>query len=92
MQLIVGGAVHHLGHTLGLLADTHSGIDNLDTLNPLSLQWWKHRNYKSCMNYQYKYRLFNFSDGTNGEGDYDDWDNLELGFFKNSHFEQPRKP
>jgi len=44
------------------------------------------------MNYQYKYRLFNFSDGTNGEGDYDDWDNLELGFFKNSHFEQPRKP
>jgi len=91
-QLIVGGAVHHLGHTLGLLADTHSGIDNLDTLNPFSLQWWKHRNYKSCMNYQYKYRLFNFSDGTNGEGDYDDWDNLELGFFKNSHFEQPRKP
>ena len=91
-QLIVGGAVHHLGHTLGLLADTHGGIDNLDTPNPFSLQWWKYRNYKSCMNYRYKYKLLTFSDGSNGKGDYDDWENLELGFFKNSHFEQSEIP
>jgi hypothetical protein len=87
-QLIVGGVVHHLGHTLGLLADKHGGIDNLDTTNPFSLQWWKYRNYKSCMNYRYKYKLLTFSDGSNGKGDYDDWENFELDFFKNSHFEQ----
>jgi len=52
------------------------------------MQWWKYQNYKSCMNYRYKYKIFTFSDGSNGKGDYDDWENLELGFFKNSHFEQ----
>jgi len=91
-QLIVGGAVHHLGHTLGLVADTYGGIDNLDASNPFSLQWCKYRNYKSCMNYRYKYKLLTFSDGSNGKGDYDDWKNLKLDFFKNSHFEQSDMP
>jgi len=40
------------------------------------------------MNYRYKYKLLTFSDGSNGKGDYNDWENLELDFFKNSHFKQ----
>lgn len=89
-RLIAGGVVHHLGHTLGLLADTHGGIDNLNAANPFSLQCWKYRNYKSCMNYHYKYKLLTFSDGDHGKGDFDDWSNFDFSFFKDSHFEWPK--
>ena len=86
-QLIMGAAIHHLGHTLGLLADTHEGIDNLGTLQILSLQWLKYHNYKSCMNYYYKYKTLSYSDGTHGFGDFNDWGHLDFSFFKDSHFE-----
>jgi len=85
-RLVAGAIVHHLGHTLGLLADAHGGIDNIQTLHPLSRQWWKYINYQSCMNYFYKYKILSYSDGTHGNGDFDDWDNLDFGFFKNSVF------
>jgi nitrous oxidase accessory protein len=86
-RLIIGATVHTLGHTLGLIADTYGGIDNLGVLIPFSLQWWKYHNYKSSMNYKYKYKIFTFSDGTHGYGDFDDWSNIDFGFFKNTHFE-----
>ncbi len=85
-QLIMKAAIHHLGHTLGLLADLHGGIDNVDTLRPLSLQWFMYRNYKSCMNYWYKYRTFSYSDGTHGPGDFNDYRYLNFSFFKNTLF------
>jgi len=89
-RLIVGAIVHHLGHTLGLIGDTYGGIDNLGTESILSLQWWKYRNYESCMNYYWKYKILTYSDGTHGKGDFDDWGNLDFSFFKNSHFEWPK--
>jgi hypothetical protein len=85
-RLIVGAIVHHLGHSLGLLADTYGGIDNTETINPFTLQWWKYKNYKSCLNYYYKYKIFDYSDGTHGWGDFDDWSHLNFSFFKNSRF------
>ena len=85
-RLIVGGAVHQLGSTLGLLATVYGGNDNLGTMIPFSLQWWKYRHYESCMNYYYKYKLLSYSDGTHGWGDFDDWGHLDFDFFKNSHF------
>ena len=77
-RLIVGGITHHLGHTLGLLADTYNGIDNVDTAKLFSIQWWKYRNYKSCMNYNWKYKIFSFSDGSHGRGDFDDWSSMDF--------------
>jgi len=44
--------------------------------------WWKWRPYKSCMNYGYTYFLVDYSDGSHGKKDHDDWDNLDFGFFK----------
>ena len=85
-QLIIGATIHHLGHTLGLIVDSYGGIDNEGTTIPFSVQWWKYHNYKSSMNYKYKYKIFTFSDGTHGYGDFDDWSNLDFAFFKNSHF------
>jgi parallel beta-helix repeat protein len=86
-SLIGGAMVHHLGHTLGLTADTFDGIDNIGSSRIFTLQWLKYRNYESCMNYRYKYKILTFSDGTNGRGDFNDWDNLDFSFFKNSKFE-----
>ena len=40
-------------------------------------------NYKSVMSYfWYGCRLFDYSDGTNGEKDVDDWGLLDVGFFQ----------
>lgn len=85
-QLIVGAAVHHLGHSLGLLADKHYGIDNTGTTKIFTKQWCKYNNYKSCMNYNYKYDMFSYSDGANGLNDFNDWRNLQFDFFKNCSF------
>ena len=89
-RLIIGATVHTLGHTLGLIADIYGGIDNLGVSIPFSLQWWKYHNYKSSMSYKYKYKIFTFSDGTHGYGDFDDWSNIDFGFFKNTYFESPK--
>jgi len=89
-RLIVGATVHHLGHSLELTADTYDGIDNTDTVKIFTKDWWNYRNYKSCMNYNYKYWIFTYSDGTHGKGDFDDWSNLNFNFFKNTHFEWPK--
>ena len=47
----------------------------------------KYRNYKSSMSYYYKYKIFTFSDGSHGRGDFDDWGHQDLSFFKKSHFD-----
>lgn len=87
-QLIVGAIAHHLGHTLGLTADTYQGIDNMETLQIFGSEWRKFRHYRSCMNYFYKYRLFTFSDGSNNSGDFDDWAHLDFDFFQHAPFEE----
>ncbi len=86
-NLIGGALVHHLGHTLGLIADKYGGIDNTGSSRIFTIQWLKYRNYESCMNYRYKYKKFSFSDGTNGRGDFNDWDNLDFSFFKDTNFQ-----
>ena len=86
-SIIIGGSLHQLGSTLGLLAETHGGNDNLETIKPFTFQWFKYYNYKSCMNYYYKYKLFTFSDGSHGSGDFNDWNHLDFSFFKNSSFD-----
>ena len=85
-ELIVGAIIHHLGHTLKLHADIFNGIDNIETINPFSPQWRYYKNYVSCMNYRYKYKILTFSNGNNGEGDFNDWLNIDFDFFKNSSF------
>lgn len=87
-QIITGGIAHHLGHTLGLIADTFEGIDNMDTIRLFSASWWEHLNYRSCMNYFYKYREFSLSDGSHGPGDFDDWDRLDFSFFQKGTYDE----
>lgn len=86
-RLVAGAIVHHLGHTLGLIADTYQGIDNHESSKLFTIQWWKYRNYKSCMNYYWKFEIYTYSNGSHGIGDFNDWDNLDFDFFKNTNFE-----
>ncbi len=88
-RLIVGGSIHELGHTLGLTVDDHQGNDNMPATWLFTKQWWQYRQYKSCMNYIYTYRILGFSDGTHGSYDFDDWSHMDYSFFKNTHFTLP---
>ena len=88
-RLIVGGSIHELGHTLGLTVDDHQGNDNTPATWLFTKQWWQYRQYKSCMNYYYTYRILGFSDGSHGPYDFDDWSHIDFSFFKNTHFTLP---
>ena len=70
--------MHELGHTLGLnwlLGHFKEGY------YPWQIGWWKSRPYKSIMNYGYMYgtiwNLVDYSDGSRGKNDYDDWSNID---------------
>ena len=91
-RLITTASMHETGHTLGLFVDDFGGIDNLESGYPFDINFWRFRNYKSCMSYRYTWDIMDYSDGTHGKVDFDDWDNLDLSFFKNSHFEWPKEP
>ncbi len=86
-RLIIGGSIHELGHTLGLFVDDHGGNDNRIATWPFTYQWWKFLSYRSCMNYWYTYKIINFSDGSKGKNDFNDWENMDLNFFKETSFD-----
>jgi hypothetical protein len=71
-----GGIMHETGHTLGCRAP---GCDARKTVWPWQINYWRFADYKSCMNYRYVYRgLIDYSDGSHGANDYDDWSNIDL--------------
>ena len=89
-RIIVSVVMHETGHTLGLLVDDFMGNDNRGALNPLGIDFWLYRNYKSCMNYRYTYHILDYSDGSHGARDFNDWDLLDFSFFRDTHFEWPK--
>ena len=74
--------LHELGHTLRIYIGHPLGCDNQLMRNPFSLQRILFRNYRSVMNYQYTYDIMDYSDGSHGFGDYDDWGNMDFTFFQ----------
>jgi len=78
--------MHELGHNLGLFEYTFGGIDNESCNTPWHAGWWKYSDYKSCLNYRYSFSLVDYSDGSHGRNDYDDWGNIDLTFFENSEY------
>jgi hypothetical protein len=89
-KLIVASSMHELGHTLGLFVDDFGGIDNMASAIPTYIDYYLYRNYKSIMSYRYTYIYMDYSDGSHGRVDFDDWGNLDFTFFRNSHFEWPK--
>jgi nitrous oxidase accessory protein NosD len=85
-MIIVGGILHQLGSCMELLAETHQGNDNWLASSIGSIEWLKYHQYKSSMNYLYKYRVLSFSDGSHGRWDFNDWSHLNFSFFKDTSF------
>lgn len=84
--LAMAASMHETGHTFGLIVTKYNGIDNHNTVKPYYKEFWEYRQYKSLLNYFYTYLMMDFSDGSHGRGDYDDWGNLDFSFFKNTSF------
>ena len=82
--LMTAGSMHELGHTFGLIVDDFGGIDNHANIYPKYVEFWRYLGYKSIMSYEYTYRVLDYSDGTNGKNDFDDWGHMEFDFFKNT--------
>jgi len=85
-EIVYAGAImHETGHTLGVGSWNAPGCDN-----PLSVfpkrDWWKFHSYRSCMNYDNTYYLVDYSDGSHGKNDFDDWGNIDLTFFQTPSF------
>jgi hypothetical protein len=91
--VVAKGILHELGHSLGIVPLLHYGVDNMPEGNfhwPESItdeEWGKTNvQYKSVMNYNYMFNpiipekryFFDYSDGSNGEYDFDDIANLYL--------------
>lgn len=75
--------MHELGHSLGLM---FLGGHTEAAYYPWQPLWWKFRPYKSIMNYGYMYgflhNLVDYSDGSRGKNDFDDWSNLDMLYFQ----------
>jgi hypothetical protein len=92
--LMAAIVLHELGHTLGIEPYTIEGCDNVSFLidvNSIGQMIKKFKNYinewgnyKSVMNYLYVFdkNLVDYSDGSNGFNDQNDWEKFYLPFFK----------
>jgi hypothetical protein len=70
--------MHELGHTCGFGYIHSGGVDNIS-----KAAWIKWYDYKSCMNYLwYRHRFLDYSDGSNGNDDTNDWATIRLDYFQ----------
>ncbi len=70
--------MHETGHSLAIW---NPGVDNDNAMYPWQPEYWKYRPYRSCMNYGYTYTFVDYSDGSRGMNDFDDWSDLDLTYF-----------
>jgi hypothetical protein len=74
--------MHETGHVLGIFHSNVPGCDNSNSVNPWDKEWWIWITYHSCMNYGWMYKFVDYSDGSNGKYDFDDWSNIDLTRFQ----------
>jgi len=83
--LIYAGVImHETGHSLGLNCP---GVDCHDGLWPWQVNYWRYGPYRSVMNYRYVYSdLVDYSDGSRGKNDWNDWATIDLTNFNPRHW------
>jgi hypothetical protein len=84
---LAAGVMHELGHSLGIGPWNVGGNDNLSYIEGRAaknvyLEKWG--DYKSVMNYYYiwKYDIVDYSDGSHGPNDVNDWELFDLTAFQ----------
>ncbi|MBU0497432.1 MAG: hypothetical protein KKG04_05690, partial [Candidatus Thermoplasmatota archaeon] len=73
--------MHECGHTLDI---ENPGVDDRNSMYIYQLNWWKWRPYRSVMNYGHMYQMVDYSDGSRGMNDFNDWGTLDLTAFDQS--------
>lgn len=74
--------MHEMGHNFGLRWGHPFGVDCQFGKYPWHPSYWIFGNYKSIMNYRYTYNNMDYSDGSHGRRDHDDWENIDLSYFE----------
>lgn len=74
--------MHEMGHNFGFYRGNPPGCDLRNGQYPWQINYWLYRNYKSVMNYRYTYYILDYSDGTHGKRDFNDWAALNLFHFQ----------
>jgi hypothetical protein len=75
--------MHECGHTLNI---NNPGVDDQNSKYIWQLNWWKWRPYKSVMNYGYMFLMVDYSDGSRGLNDFDDWHEMDLTYFERDFY------
>jgi hypothetical protein len=71
-----GVMMHETGHSLNVQAPA---CDDPECMWPWQVNYWRFGPYKSVMNYRYVYSaLIDYSDGSRGKNDFDDWATIDL--------------
>jgi hypothetical protein len=74
---ISGTIIHELGHNLCLSKNTYTGQDSSCVFS--GIDTYAGNDYTSSMNYSKQMGLIDYSEGTNGSSDHDDWSAVLLG-------------
>ena len=84
--LYASNIMHEMGHNFGFRFGRPFGVDFPKSGLPWRLGFWLFRNYKSIMNYRYTYNIFDYSDGSHGKRDHDDWEKIDLSYFEKTSY------
>ena len=77
--------MHESGHILGIYNSNTPGCDDRNSHHYKMKNWWKWRfTYRSCMNYGRVITVLDYSDGSRGKNDFDDWYRIDLTLFQRS--------
>jgi hypothetical protein len=78
-EIFASAYMHELGHTFNFNPiPGHSE----DCYYIWQKGWWLVGSYKSCMNYRYMYYTVDYSDGSRGKNDFDDWERMDMTSFQ----------
>jgi len=80
--IYASSVVHEMGHNFGIRWGHPFGCDGRFTIKPWQIGFWLFNNYKSIMNYRYTYSILDYSDGSHGIFDFNDWTNIDLSYFE----------
>jgi len=83
LEYYYGSAImHEMGHNFGRRWGNPFGCDAQLSKRPWSIGYWIFGQYKSIMNYRYTYKIFDYSDGSHGRRDSNDWEAIDLTYFE----------
>lgn len=80
--IFAASIMHEMGHNFGIRFSNPFGCDNSRTVKPWYLSFWLFKNYKSIMNYRYTYYIMDYSDGSHGQRDFNDWAEIKIDYFE----------